>query len=122
MHEMSIALAIVEQLEALAAEHEAVRIDELTVRAGALRGIVPDALDLAFEAAATGTRAEGAVLHLEIVPPVARCRVCGARFEPRSDSFLCSGCGKADVELVEGDDIILASVTCEQDGDPGEED
>jgi len=123
VHEMTIAVALMQQLEAIAAEHKVERIDGVTVRAGVFRQVVPEALELAFEAVAKGTCAEGAELTFEIVPPVARCRRCGHRFQPGFDCFLCERCGEADVELLEGDDIILASVTCEQaDGVPTHED
>ena len=114
MHEMSIAVALMEQLEALAAEHAVERVEALTVRAGVLRQIVPEAFEAAFEAVAQGTCAEGARLVLEVVPPVARCRQCGLRFQPQLDSFLCARCRQADVELLEGNDIVLTSVVCEQ--------
>jgi len=113
MHEMAIAAALVRQLEAVAAEHGLTRIDAVTVRAGIFRQIVPDALEAAFEAVAQGTCAAGAMLTLEIVPPLARCRPCGHQFAPDFESFLCPRCGQADVELLEGDDIVLASVTAE---------
>ncbi len=116
MHEMSIAVALVEQLEVLAVENDASRIEEVAVRAGAMRGIVPEALDMAFEAAAEGTVADGAKIVLEVVPTVAKCRVCGVRFEPEINSFLCARCGEADVEIVEGNEILIISVVAQQEG------
>ena len=115
MHEMSIAVALVEQLESLAVENDATRIEEVAVRAGAMRGIVPEALDMAFEAAAEGTVADGAKIVLEVVPTVAKCRVCGVRFEPEINSFLCARCGEADVEIVEGNEILIISVVAQQE-------
>lgn len=110
MHEMAIAVGIVRQLDVLAAEHRLARIDEVTVSAGAVRGIVPEALQMAFRAAVSGTCAEGASLTLEVVPVEAECRRCGHRFEPRPASFLCDECGQADVDIASGDDVVLASV------------
>lgn len=118
MHEMSIAIEIIEQLEAIAAEHGLERIDVLTVRAGAMRAVVPDALEMAFEAAAEGTCAQGARLTLEVAPIVAECRECGMRFEPKANAFLCAQCNRADVAIVEGDEILLMSVSGrERDGE-----
>lgn len=123
MHEMSIAIALVEQLEALASEHGIDRIESATVRAGILRQIVPEALDAAFAVAAQGTRADGAQLTVEVAPAVALCRCCARRFRPQLDCFLCPACGQADVELLEGNHIVLASVTCQEPlGAPTHED
>lgn len=118
MHEMSIAVELIDRLEELAAEHELVRIEAFTVRAGVLRGIVPEALDMAFAEAAKGTVAEGAKLKLEITPAKARCRLCGEKFAPTVDSFLCPVCNQADVEILEGNEILLLSL----DGESANED
>ena len=110
MHEMSIAVELIGQLEILAAEHGLARVRAITVRAGVLRGIVPEALDLAFAESAKGTHAEGATLTLEVTPARARCRICGERFAPTIDSFLCPQCNQADVEIIEGNEVLLLSL------------
>ena len=111
MHEMSIAVELMGQLEAVAAANGMVRIEEVFVTAGALRAIVPEAFELAFAAVSGGTCAEGARLRLETVTPRARCRQCGGSFAVSIDMFICPDCNLADVELIEGNDIILTSVT-----------
>ncbi|MBN1825826.1 MAG: hydrogenase maturation nickel metallochaperone HypA [Candidatus Eisenbacteria bacterium] len=124
MHEMSIAVELIAGLERLAVEHRIRRYEEVVVAAGALRGVVPEALDIAFACAAEGTPAEGARLVLETVPALAVCRACGHVFAPAVDDYLCDSCGVADVEIREGNDIILRSVTGdeeEENGDPSDE-
>ncbi len=115
MHEMSIAVELLAQLQAVAAEHGVDRVDELTVRAGALRGVVPEALDIAFECVAEGTLAEGATVNLEIVPAEVRCRACGDTYQPEPDSYLCGKCGQADVDVLSGNEILLTSVSARQE-------
>ena len=122
MHEMSIAAALMTQLEQLASDRGIERFDTVTVAAGELRQIVPEALHMAFESVAEGSVAQGAELELQIVPPEARCRQCGASFRPLPDSFLCEKCGRADVDIVKGNDIVLLSVTCRQEEPPADED
>jgi hydrogenase nickel incorporation protein HypA/HybF len=110
MHEMMIATELLSQLDNLAAEHGLSRITHVSVAAGEMRGVVPEALDMAFAEASRGTAAEGATLELEIVPTRARCRECGQVFQPTVDSFLCPGCNQADVEFLAGNDIVLSSI------------
>ena len=113
MHEMSIAVELVRQLETLAVERDIERIESVDVTAGVLRQIVPDALQTAFTVIVEGTCAEGAKLNLEIVPARVRCRRCEREFALQGDAYFCEQCGQADVEIVEGNDILLTSVTCE---------
>jgi len=113
MHEMSIAVELVRQLETLAAERDIARIEAVDVAAGVLRQIVPEALQTAFAVIAEGTCAAGAQLNLEIVPARVKCRRCGREFALEGDAYFCERCGEADVEIVAGNDILLTSVTCE---------
>ena len=110
MHEMSIAEALLDQLDDLAAEHGFSALESVAVEAGVLRGVVPEALDLAFREASRGRAAEGARLDLTIIPAEAVCRGCGHRFRPEVDYYLCENCGRADAELVAGMDILLTSI------------
>lgn len=113
MHEMSIAVALVEQLQRLAAEQRAVRIVDVEVQCGILRQVVPGALRLAFEAASADTPAAGATLKIVEEGLAALCRGCGERFEAAIDDYRCPRCRLADVELVAGQDIVLKTVVCE---------
>ena len=113
MHEMSIALSLVEQLQRLAEQHHATSISELEVQCGVMRQVVPEALELAFTAAAMETIAAGATLKIIEEPLVVRCRQCGTEFAAEIDDYACSGCKLADVEILAGRDIVLKSVTCE---------
>ncbi|MCD6303549.1 MAG: hydrogenase maturation nickel metallochaperone HypA [Planctomycetes bacterium] len=121
MHEMSIAAEVLETVLAVAADNGADRVDEVQLSAGAMKLIVPEALDMAWQAVTEGTPAEGSRLVLTEVPIAARCNVCGRLFQPAIDNYLCPSCGQADVEITAGDDIILTSITCcRSEGTPAE--
>jgi hydrogenase nickel incorporation protein HypA/HybF len=113
MHEMSIAIALVEQLQRIAVEQRAARIVEIELECGVMRQVVPEALQLAFQAASADTAAAGAQLRISAQHVVAKCRECGTRFAPSLDDYRCPDCGQACVEVVSGQDILLKSVVCE---------
>ena len=115
MHEMSIAMSLINQVLEVASRNNAHRVDEVVLEVGFLRQVVPEAMQMAWEAVTEDTPATGSVLTIKEVSPEAECRKCGTRFVPRIDSFLCPGCGKADVEVIEGNDIVLKSMSCEVD-------
>jgi hydrogenase nickel incorporation protein HypA/HybF len=116
MHEAAIAMAIIDQAVAAAARHNATRICRIEVELGAMQQVVPEALDVAFEAAGKGTLAQDAQLKLTTVKTVALCRQCDCRFEPCIEhfSFLCPQCQQADVRIISGNQITLKSLECEQ--------
>jgi hydrogenase nickel incorporation protein HypA/HybF len=117
MHEMSIAMQLLEQMLEIAGQHEAVRIQEAEVQLGVMREVVPEAMQMAFAAASAGTIAEGAVLRLSEERIVAVCGVCDCLFTPRQTCFLCPQCNQADARIVAGNDIILKSMICQTEAE-----
>jgi len=115
MHEMSIATGLLESVLDAAAAHGAGRIEEVELHVGAMRLVVPEALEMAWSIVSEGTAAAGARLNLTEVPIKAKCRACGSVFTPEIGEFLCRRCGQADVDIVEGDDIILRSIVCQNE-------
>ena len=113
MHELSIAMQLVEQIVAIAEEHRWPRVDEVELEAGALRQVIPEMMQMAFAEATDQTLAQGALLSIRDIPAKARCNQCALEFEPEPDNFLCPECRVADVEVLEGNQIILKTVSCE---------
>jgi len=118
MHEMTIAAELLEQVLDVARSNEAVRVESVDVECGEQRQIVMEALQMAWTAVTEDTVAEGALLNLSERPMAACCRDCGLRFRPAIDDYRCSRCGLADVDIVEGHDIILQSIVCHQADEP----
>lgn len=81
MHELSIALSIVEGVEDVMASHKGSRVAAVHIRLGPLSGVVGAALTSAWEMAASGTECEGSQLLIENVPIRIYCSQC-AREQP----------------------------------------
>ena len=79
------------------------------LRVGRLAGVVPDAMRFCFELVTAGTPLEGAVLEFEHPEGRGRCRSCGEDFVLADLILLCS-CGSADVEVLAGRELAVASV------------
>lgn len=106
MHELAIAESVVASvLERCAETHVSV----VRLRVGKLAGVVPHALEFCFDLAAAGTSLEGARLEIEELQGRAHCRSCDVDFA-LEDAFLLCECGSADVELLSGRDLCVASV------------
>jgi hydrogenase nickel incorporation protein HypA/HybF len=100
MHELSIAVGLIELAAEESARQGTVRVATVFVRIGPLAGVVCDALRFSFDVAAQGTPVEGARLEIEEVPVTVRCALCGDHIAPDPPRIRCPICG--DSALVVG--------------------
>jgi len=113
MHELSIALSLIEAVEE-EAQHHSGRVQAVHLKFGALSGVVKDALLSAFDMAAAGTSIEGARLMIEEVPVVVYCAGCQARQQVVSlQWFCCPVCNAPASEVVQGKELELVALELE---------
>lgn len=111
MHELSIAMSLVEVAESAARRAGASRVVSLQLRLGAMAGVVREALEFSFPLAAEGTLVEGAALEVEELPVVIACAPCGRDVRPAEPgSFRCPICGTPSAALRQGRELELASI------------
>lgn len=124
MHEMSIAMAVVDQVAEAARAGGATAVTCVRLQVGELAGVVPDALSFSFGLACAGTVLEGAELIVESVTARARCTPCADEWAVGMPPHLCCpACGEATAELLCGRELQIAGVHW-QDGaalDPARE-
>ena len=113
MHELSVCEALLRQVEAIAKQHQAKTVTAIKLQLGLLCGVEADLLQQAFTIARAGTFAEQAELQIEIVPVRARCQLCGAESEVSPQYLVCKSCGDWHVQVVSGEEMLLARVECE---------
>lgn len=107
MHEMAICQGLMSQVEQIALEKGASRVEHIVLSIGPLAGVEPELLNRAFEVARTDTVASDAELEIETGPVVVKCRSCGAEGEAKVNRLLCPACGDWKVNLVQGDELLL---------------
>ncbi|MDL5206401.1 hydrogenase maturation nickel metallochaperone HypA [Streptomyces sp. ALI-76-A] len=111
MHELSIATAIVEQATELARADGTESVSAVTVRVGELAGVVPEALEFAFEVARDGTALAAARLVVEQVPARAWCEPCAAEFPVGMPPFFwCPDCHRPAPTLRSGRELQITGV------------
>jgi hydrogenase nickel incorporation protein HypA/HybF len=106
MHELAITQSVV---DAVTERTGTAPVTVVRLRVGRLAGVVPDAMQFCFELVTAGTPLEGAELEIEEPEGRGRCRTCGAEF-PLPDLVLLCDCGSADVEILAGRELAIASV------------
>ena len=110
MHEVSIMEEAVRMAVETAKASGASRILVLRLRVGALSGVVPEALQFAFDVVCHDTMAGGASLELESVPAACWCPDCRAEFECADLLGECPRCHQPSGELRRGRELEIASV------------
>ena len=111
MHELSIATAIIERAGELARADGTDTVSAVTVRVGELAGVVPDALDFAFEVARDGTALASARLVVEQVPAQAWCGECAEEFAVGMPPFFwCPRCDRPSSDLRSGRELEIAAI------------
>jgi hydrogenase nickel incorporation protein HypA/HybF len=110
MHELSIALRLVDIACEKAAALGDVQVDALYVRLGAFSGVVKEALSFCFESAARGSAIEGARLEIEELPLVAFCPRCSAERRLAGVQLCCPVCGEPTPEIVAGGELELTAL------------
>jgi len=92
-----------------AARHGAGRIHRIALRVGDLAGVVPEALEFAFDVVTEGTIAEGARLEIVRVPLICACTVCGSEFQPPDVffDFDCPQCHSMSARVRQGRELEL---------------
>ena len=113
MHELAVAQALVEQVEAVICQHQAARASLIRVRIGPLAGVVPELLASAFPLAAADSRMKHASLELVDAPIKVRCLTCGAETEAAMNRLICGDCGDWHTQVISGDELLLESVELE---------
>jgi hydrogenase nickel incorporation protein HypA/HybF len=88
----------------------ATRIHSLRMRVGTMTGVVPEALQFAFEVLREGTIAAEARLDVETVPASGWCPECQAEFEVKEWLPACPKCARAAPDLRGGLELELASI------------
>ena len=111
MHELSIALSLVDLAIEQMSRLGAVRVEALHLRVGALSGVVKEALLFSFDTAAAGTVVEGARLEIQDVPAAVWCPACSAeRVLAAVSRRRCPACDRLVPELLRGEELELTAM------------
>ena len=109
MHELSIAMNLVEIAEAAARDAGATQVEAIHLRLGVFSGLVKESLFFAYEIATKDTILTGSRLVIEELPLVIYCPACQAERQLESiQLFECPICGTTSSEIRQGKEIELA--------------
>jgi hydrogenase nickel incorporation protein HypA/HybF len=110
MHEMTIAMNIIDLVTSRATTENARQINRIELEVGELSGVMIDSLRFCFDLASRNTLAEGAELTIDAVPGHGTCHSCGRDFPINTITVLCPHCGNFGVEITRGKELKIRSI------------
>jgi hydrogenase nickel incorporation protein HypA/HybF len=115
MHELSIALNLLDLAAEAAAREGGVRVSAVHVKVGPLSGVVTEALLSAYELAREESSLADSQLVIEESPIVIGCEQCEAERTLESiQSLVCPDCGTPSANIIGGRELDLIAVEVEE--------
>ena len=115
MHELAVCQGLLRQVERVAMERGATRVEEIELGIGPLSGVEADLLRRAWPLACAGSIAADASLTINSLPVRVRCDTCDCETEALPNRLVCGRCGDWRTSLVSGDELLLISLSVEVD-------
>ena len=118
MHELSIAMSIIEGAYREAMIRGGARVHAVHLKLGPLSGVVKDALLFSYELACEGTPLDGSELIIDEVPVVVYCPNCETdKMLDSIQRFCCPTCGTLTPNVVSGKELELVAIEITDGGD-----
>ena len=111
MHELSIALSIVDGATEEAQKHDGAKVEAVHLKLGRLSGVVKDALLFSWEVACQGTSLENSRLEITEIPVIVHCENCKTeRILEEINNFSCPVCNTPTPEVTQGRELEVTAL------------
>ena len=115
MHELSVALSIIEGATEEARKHNDAKVKAVHLRLGAMSGVVKDALLFSWEIVCQGTELETSRLEIEEIPVVVFCENCGEnKMLGAINNIVCPDCETPATQIVSGKELLVTALEIEE--------
>lgn len=110
MHELSIALSIIDLVETEARRNGSSRVEEVELEIGTLASVEIQTLEFALESAVKGTLLQDAKIVRIYIKGSGFCNDCRSSFPVSSLFSPCPDCGSYCVKIVKGKELRVKSI------------
>lgn len=110
MHEMSIALSMIELAENQARQHHAHEIEEIEIEIGELAGVELQSFAFALDSSVKNTILSNARIVRHDIPGEGRCGDCENYFPMPERFYPCPFCGSYAVAIIKGKELRVKSI------------
>ena len=110
MHEMSIAINIIDIATREAVKAKAKKVNSIDIEIGSLSGVVVEALDFALQIAVKDSILESAEVNIMEICGRAKCNQCSKEFELKDLYEICPLCGSPDITILQGQEMRVKTM------------
>jgi len=110
MHELSIAINIVDIVTEEAIKANFSSISEIEIEIGSMSGVVIEALDFALEEAIKETSWKNAKLKFTEIKAEANCSKCNNHFDVDDFFAVCPKCGSFETDIIKGKELKIKKI------------
>jgi hydrogenase nickel incorporation protein HypA/HybF len=111
LHELSIAMEILDIVEKEAASHGASIVRQVNLRVGDLSGVETESLSFSFDAVKGEKElTRGAVLAIERLPVRIHCTPCDEVLTGSGHMVVCPKCDGLETRLLQGEELEIADI------------
>jgi len=110
MHELSIAMSIIDLAEEEARKANASVITKVEVEIGTMVGVEKDALIFSWDSVIQGTMAKEAPLEIHSIQAEAKCLECGQTFPAEHYFVQCPNCQSYSYNITRGKELRVSSL------------
>ncbi|MFZ3329102.1 MAG: hydrogenase maturation nickel metallochaperone HypA [Candidatus Acidiferrales bacterium] len=111
MHELSIAMSIVDMAQEELEQHKGKQVHAVHLKLGRLTGVVKEALLSSYEMACEATPLEGSQLLIEEIPVEVFCPKCQVpRLVDSIQWFCCPECGTPTTNILRGKELEVVAL------------
>lgn len=114
MHEISLVRNIFRTLEE-EFPNDMQRVRGIYLKAGILSNVQPILMQNAFQAVLEDQpQYNQTSLHVEVLPILIQCDLCGQTSEVEQYRFVCKHCGRPSRNVIQGEELLISKVEFEQ--------
>ncbi len=115
MHEMSIAMNILDIVERTAQTNGASAVKDIFLEVGVLAGVMVSALEFNLDIAKRSTRAQDANIHILEIEGRGHCPACGGTFPMGFHIEPCPECEGGYLSMTSGDELRVKEIEVEKE-------
>lgn len=110
MHELAITQSMFEIVLKQAEQSKAKKVTKINLVIGEMTGVVSDCIQFYMDFLSKGTAAEGVIVSVNSVPPIAKCRDCGKTFTVKELEWTCPHCAGINLDITGGKELFVESI------------